>query len=170
MWYHYTFVITRAKNEHRMFRLKCNRVYLLRILVTVRNYSYYLSLFATIRIIRTIRYSLFATIRYPLFWVSRHPKFLIWTDEKIRRSIKRVSPADRAHLNRRGPLKCENEVKNMDVSLQSCAIAYLDLLFWADSIDLFSYLCKWPIVDQVMLLREFFLCLSESINFMVFLT
>ena len=49
-----------------------------RLFVTIRDYS---SLFATIRTVRTIRYSLlfavryslFATIRYSLFGFSRHP-------------------------------------------------------------------------------------------------
>ena len=32
-------------------------------------------------------------------------------------------------------------------------------------IDLFSYECKLPIADHVMLSREFFLCLSENYSF-----
>ena len=33
------------------------------------------------------------------------------------------------------------------------------------SIDLFSYVCKLPIADHVMLWREFFLCVSENYSF-----
>ena len=34
-----------------------------------------------------------------------------------------------------------------------------------NAIDLFSYVCKLPIVDHVMLSREFSLCLSENHSF-----
>ena len=33
------------------------------------------------------------------------------------------------------------------------------------AINLFSYICKLPIADHVMLSREFFLCVSENYSF-----